>query len=436
MRSSSSRKAVRNRPLTGEALGLEERLRAQLERQPHRRLLVGFSGGLDSTALLHVAAGLDSGLTALHINHGLHPEADAWERHCAAFCRQLGVRFLSQPAPPAGKREADARAARYQAFDSLLQAEDLLLLAHHRDDQAETVLLRLLQGRGGFGMPRTRRLHGGARILRPWLKAPRAELLAHARQANLHWLEDPANADLVHDRNFLRHEILPQLIARWPGAATALAAGAETQQARDALLAYLLDPVRGDAPGAVAADACEIDLAAFPEELRTTALRLWLGGLGEFGAAQAALAEFARQMDAPADAQPELKLARGALRRHRNRARYIQAAPNIQPSYPLNPPGELNLPQGLLIAAAAGEGAGFHAPGPLEVRFRQGGERLMCRGRSRSVKKLLQAAGIPPWERKTHPLVYGDGQLLALPGIAIADTPNLEPRWQVQWRPV
>ena len=285
-------------------------------------------------------------------------------------------------------------------------------------------------------MPRTRRLHCGARILRPWLKAPRADLLAYARQANLHWLEDPANADLVHDRNFLRHEILPQLATRWPGAAAALAAGAETQQARDALLAYLLDPVRGDAPGAVAADACEIDLAAFPVELRTTALRLWLGGLGEFGAAQAALAEFARQMDAPADAQPELKLTRGALRRHRNRARYIQTAPNIQPSYPLNPPGELNLPQGQLIAAAAGEGAGFHAPGPLEVRFRQGGERLMCRGKSRSVKKLLQAAGIPPWERKTHPLVYGDGQLLALPGIAIADTPNLEPRWQVQWRPV
>lgn len=430
----SSIKAVRNPPLTGEALGLGQRLRAQLERLPCRRLLVGFSGGLDSTALLHVAAGLDSGLTALHINHGLHPEADAWESHCAAFCRRLGARFLSRPAQPAGKREADARAARYQAFNGLLQAEDLLLLAHHRDDQAETVLLRLLQGRGGLGMPRTRRLHCGARILRPWLEAPRSDLLAYARQANLHWLEDPANADRAHDRNFLRHEILPQLIARWPGADAALAAGADVQQARDALLAYLLDPVRGDAPPA--ADACEIDLAAFPEELRATALRLWLGGLGEFGAAHAALAEFARQLDAPADAQPELKLTRGALRRRRNRVCYIQTALNIQPSYPLDPPGELNLPQGQLIAAAAGEGGGFHAPGPLEIRFRQGGERLLCRGKSRSVKKLLQAAGIPPWERKTHPLVYGNGQLLALPGIAVADTPNQEPRWQVQWRPV
>lgn len=414
---------------------LEGRLRAQLERMPHRRLFVGFSGGLDSTALLHAAAGLDPRLTALHVNHGLHPEAGAWESHCAAVCRQLGTRFLSQAAQPAGKREAQARAARYQAFDSLLQAEDLLLLAHHQDDQAETALLRLLQGRGGLGMPRTRRLHCGARILRPWLRAPRADLLAYARRANLDWLEDPANADLAHGRNFLRHEILPQLAARWPGAAAALAAGAEAQQARDALLAYLLDPIRDDAPQVAAADACEIDLAAFPKELRPPALRLWLGRFGEFAVADAALAEFARQLDSPADAQPELRLSRGALRRHRNRARYIRPALNIQPSYPLHPPGELHLPQGRLIAAAAPEGAGFHAPGPLEIRFRQGGERLMRRGKPRSVKKLLQAAGIPPWEREIYPLVYGGGQLLALPGIAVADTPSQQPRWQVQWRP-
>ena len=414
---------------------LARRLEEQLQQSSHHRLFVGFSGGLDSTVMLHVAAGLGSQPTALHVNHGLHPDAAEWERHCAKVCQRLGTGFASRQPPAVGKSEAEARAARYQAFDDWLAAGDLLLLAHHRDDQAETVLLRLLQGRGSLGMPRARRLHCGARILRPWLTIPRTELLAHARQAGLDWLDDPANEAMAWDRNFLRHRILPQLTARWPGMAAALSAGAQARQARDALLAYLLDPARSNASEVAGAVSSEFDLADFPKELRATALRLWLGGFGEFAVADRALAEFVRQLGSPAQAQPELALAQGVLRRHRNQVRYVRRLPKLQPSYRLDPPGELSLPQGQLAAAAAGGGAGFHAPGPLEIRFRRGGERLLCRGKFRSVKKLLHAAGVPAWERGIYPLVYGNGQLLAIPGIAVADTPDQLPRWHIQWRP-
>lgn len=414
---------------------LERRLAEQLQLSPRHRLFVGFSGGLDSTVLLHVAAGLGAQPTALHVNHGLHPAAAAWERHCAKVCQRLGTGFASRRPPAVGKSEAEARAARYQAFDDLLEAGDLLLLAHHQDDQAETVLLRLLQGRGSLGMPRARRLPCGARILRPWLTIPRARLLAHARQAGLDWLDDPANAALAWDRNFLRHRILPQLAARWPGMAAALSAGAQNRQARDTLLAHLLHPTAGHGSEVAGAGANAFDLAAFPEELRTVALRLWLGGFGEFAVADRALAEFVRQLDSPTHAQPELSLARGALRRHRNLVRYVRRLPKLQPSYRLDPPGELSLPQGRLTAGPAGAQAGFHALGSLEIRFRRGGERLLCQGKLRSVKKLLHSASVPPWERGTYPLVYGNGQLLAIPDIAVADTPDRQPRWHIQWRP-
>jgi tRNA(Ile)-lysidine synthetase-like protein len=210
------------------------------------RLYVGFSGGLDSTVLLHAlvharAKHWRGRTVALHANHGLHASAQDWQRHCDACCRGLDVPLRSSELAievlGAGT-EAAARTARYAWFDQHLEHGDLLLLAHHQDDQAETLLLRLLRGAGPeglAGMPAQRDI-GAGRLLRPLLSLPRQVLEDYARLHALEWVEDPSNASSDYDRNFLRREVLPLLEKRWPGyrrtfsrAATQLTAMAEQQ---------------------------------------------------------------------------------------------------------------------------------------------------------------------------------------------------------------
>ena len=356
---------------------MERRLREQVAAFPHRRLFVAYSGGLDSTALLHCAVSAGLAPTAIHVNHGLHPQSGAWQRHGVSFCEGLGVAIETRRVQAEGG-EAGFREARYAAFDALIGAGDLLLLGHHRTDQAETVLMRLMQGREPLAMPRVRRLRGGGRTLKPWLSLTREELARYARWANLHWIEDPSNAETAFDRNLLRHRILPMLAERWPDVERSLAAFGESHIVRDELLAYLVSargattpqgsdaapqsstavprgsdsapqgsdsipkgrnpPVReaGRGPGtrppvadrtrpveAGAGDAHDdgvihtrIDLNVYPTEFRMVVLRHWLRGLGEYSATNRALGEFVRQLDSPADRAPRLALQRGQLGRH------------------------------------------------------------------------------------------------------------------------
>ncbi|HAR30595.1 MAG TPA: tRNA lysidine(34) synthetase TilS, partial [Gammaproteobacteria bacterium] len=187
------------------------------------RVYVGFSGGLDSAVLLHLSARVARERelprpVAVHVHHGLQASADAWLHHADGVARRLGVEFLARRVTVAsgGSLELAARSARYAVFRELLAVPGAcLLLAHHRDDQIETVLMRVLQGRGPYGMPERRRLAAGA-LLRPLLDVPRSTLMQYAKQHELTWVEDPSNAALDADRNFLRHEIMPRLRARFP----------------------------------------------------------------------------------------------------------------------------------------------------------------------------------------------------------------------------
>ncbi|MDP5072134.1 MAG: tRNA lysidine(34) synthetase TilS, partial [Congregibacter sp.] len=200
-----------------------------------RRVCVAFSGGLDSTVLLHAAGRCFAGrVTALHVNHGLQPGAQAWAEHCQTLCAQwkialesvelqLDDRKRDATRDPGAERadgvEAAARVARYHWFESRLEPGDVLLMAHHQDDQAETLLLRLLRGAGPQGlaaMPVSRSL-GRAELLRPFLELPRRDLQAYAAEHALRWIDDPSNQDLRFDRNYLRHAVIPQLEQRWPG---------------------------------------------------------------------------------------------------------------------------------------------------------------------------------------------------------------------------
>ena len=194
-------------------------LRAELA--PARRLYVGYSGGLDSHVLLHALVALlgPAGVTALHINHQLSPQAATWAGHCRQTCADLGVAYIEETVEIGARAdglEAAARTARYAAFDRYVGVDDLLLLAHHADDQAETLLFRLLRGagpRGLAGIPRARALSYG-RLLRPLLDVRRTSLYQYARCEGLRWIEDDSNQVLDMDRNYLRHRVLPAVAAR------------------------------------------------------------------------------------------------------------------------------------------------------------------------------------------------------------------------------
>ena len=194
--------------------------KAMAPAQTYTHLWVGFSGGVDSSALLHMCHRwcLEQGMpiTALHANHGLHRQSDSWQSHCEETCRKLGVPLHTARLDlDAGNLEAQARRARYAFFREHVQAGHGIVLAHHAQDQSETLLLRLLQGRGLQGMSNSGRSEGVS-VVRPLLEVSKGQLTDYAAHHSMGWIEDPSNLDLSLDRNYLRHEILPELYERWP----------------------------------------------------------------------------------------------------------------------------------------------------------------------------------------------------------------------------
>jgi tRNA(Ile)-lysidine synthase len=396
-------------------------------------VLVGFSGGLDSTVLLHAASRVARSasahrIVALHVNHGLQPGADAWEAHCARVAAELGVAFTARrvAVQRRGSLEAAARRARYAVFSDCLETPGAcLLLAHHRDDQAETGLLRLLQGRGLYGMPAERPL-GAGRLLRPLLGLSRQALERYARSQGLRWIDDPSNADPVHDRNFVRHQVLPGLRERFPAIDEALLQAIAARRARDA---HLLDSTSER----LAATSVALPwLFALEPAGQLAWLRLWLGVHGRALPTGRALRSLLDQLGAAGDRQPRLVLDRGELRRYRGRLWLVDPPPAPAPQELLALPARLQFPHGELAVVPAP--CGFAVRGPLTVRFRAGGEGIRSGGHLRSVKQLLQAHGVPPWDRSGYPLLFDADGLAAVPGLAERDPTGDGPRYRALWR--
>ena len=212
------------------------------------RLVVGYSGGVDSHALLHYLAAHRAQLPpllAVHIQHGLHPDSPQWSLHCEAVCGALNIDFVSIPVQlediAAQGLEAAARTARYAAFSTLLAAGDMLLTAQHQQDQAETVLLQLLRGGGVKGlaaMPTAMPLGAGT-LCRPLLLLSQSDIMVYAKQHKLTWIEDPSNADSRWDRNYLRQQVMPLLQNRWPAMGDTLSRSAAHCAEASDLLATL-----------------------------------------------------------------------------------------------------------------------------------------------------------------------------------------------------
>ena len=415
---------------------------------PGARLAVALSGGIDSMVLLDAAAARAAQhgllLSAIHVHHGLSPNAERWAEFCAAQCARRGVPLVTHRLRLERRRgeslEALARTARYAR---LLDSDvDAVALAHHADDQAETLLLQLLRGAGTHGLSAmARHRPGRPAVLRPLLGLSRAMLAAYAAARSLAWVDDESNADRRHARNFLRHEVAPLLAARFPGYPATLARAAR-HQAEAAELGDAL--ALADAAGVLAANGLDrARLSALPAARARNLLRWFLRSEGLRPPSEARLAEMLRQLEhAALDARTRIAHDGAEIGCHRGRVVvHAPSAPTFMRAW--DGEAELRLPGGVLRFERA-RGTGLAAlkftQAPVTLRSRCGGERIRLAANrpARAVKKLLQEAHMPPWERDALPLVWSGDELVAVPGIGVALAYQAAPDeagWCLSWRP-
>ncbi|MCK7543287.1 tRNA lysidine(34) synthetase TilS [Marinobacter bryozoorum] len=380
---------------------------------------VALSGGLDSMVLLHLARqvfGQPAGqLSAVHVNHQLQPAAQDFESACISACEALSVPLEVVPVSVSTAEssvETAARDARYQVFARLMEPGDVLLMAHHGDDQSETLLFRFVRGtgvRGLGGIPAARPL-GKGRVVRPLLGVSRECLHRQAVAAGIQWQEDPTNAVSDVDRNFLRHEIIPRLAERWPGLRQRLAATAracsESRELAD-LLARTHFEQLADGPHRIFLGG----VRQLPLSARRNLLQWWLGDdLGR----TLSDPELEDLVNSAPDARPEILGHRFALCRFRGHIYRVARNPAPQAADQLLVPGQ-SVRDGEFTICLQGR-AEIDEAARFRLTHRRGGERLRERagGPSRPLKKWLQDQGLPPWERERLPLIFRGEALVAV----------------------
>ncbi|MBI3045834.1 MAG: tRNA lysidine(34) synthetase TilS [Betaproteobacteria bacterium] len=461
----SSRKSSRSRTRAGD---LAARVATQIGEivRPSDRVVLGLSGGVDSVVLLdclrRAARGRRLRLSALHVNHQLSPNAARWAAFCRRLCGAHGIPFVSVKVKVArgDSLEAAARAARYAVFAR--QDCDFVALAHHRDDQVETLFLQLLRGAGVKGlaaMPLVRKAEGGRRkangaspithhpspaILRPLLDVTRQEILEYAKKRKLKWIEDESNQDVYFQRNFLRHEIFPAIARRFPAYRATVARSARHL----AEAARLLEEVAAaDGAGQIEGGALAVEaLRRLPPARARNLLRHFLAGHGVNPPGAGRLEEALRQaLGAKQDARVRVDLGGFELHRFQGRLHVVQRVPPVCKDYARRWRGErtLALPElGGVLAMTPSRGQGVSLDrlrgGTVTIRVRRGGERLQpdCHRPRRSLKNLLQEERVPPWRRGHLPLIFCGEELVWAGGVgmdckyqATGVEPSIRPAW-------
>lgn len=389
------------------------------------RVLIGLSGGVDSVVLCHLLRSLNIPLQAVHINHQLSPNAASWQDFCETFCQQMDIPLITRKITvDATNTEEDAREKRYAIFREYLSPTIALVTAHHLDDQAETFLLRLCRGAGVKGLSAMQALTPMQDTWhwRPLLDMSREEIVAYANQHQLSWIEDESNQDLRYDRNYLRHEVLAKLSARWPAINKQIARSAGHCQQANALLQMLGEEDMNRCLGPNNTLKAEA-LQALAKTRRLNVWRTFINKTSQLPS-EKRLLSIDRMLSAAADKNPVVDFGDAQIRRYQGLI-YLQLkqTPHDVQRYhwdDLDKP--LVIPQlGQLIARKTCGGLRIPCKN-LVVSFRQGGEKIKIKNRgTKSFKKLCQELHIPPWQREQIPIVTLDDEILAIVGIAIAE---------------
>lgn len=425
---------------------------------PAPRVAVAASGGCDSTALLHCTArqarALGIEVVALHVHHGLMPQADDWLTRVRAQSRRWGAGFDAlrlQGAPATGdSTEAWARRERYLALAQMASATGcgLVLLAHHRRDQAETWLLQALRGSGAAGlsaMPRSASRQGLV-WARPWLDRPRSDIEAYLRRHRLSFADDSSNADMRFARSRLRSAVWPALTAAYPDAEVSLSHAAQHAQEAAAVLAEV---VAQDLPELQRDGA--LDVAAWQQRSahrQRLLLRAWLADTLASPVPETLVRRLAAELLPVRAARwqvgPQaLHLYRGLLRLH-SQPRTVPAAASAPVAMDLSQPGRHDVPGWggqLLVHPVQRAGVSAALLRDVMARVRAGGEQFQLteRGALRSLKKQYQARAVPEHGRDGPLLFTPRDELLFAPGLGIDARFHAAPgaaQWAVSWEPV
>ena len=403
---------------------------------------VAFSGGLDSTVLLHAMSRLKLQsqskweLSAVHVHHGLNNDADDWAQFCMQFSVELNVPFeqlnVDANAAPGVSPEDAARQVRYQAISQLIDTHDVLVTAHHQDDQAETLLLQLMRGCGVPGLAAMPVMgeFSDRHLLRPLLDLSRQQLQQYAQDNQLDWVEDSSNQDQRFDRNFMRHQILPELSERWPATPANIARTAQHMADADELLDQLaqqdIRTLQNQADGSLLVSG----VRALDQNRQRNLLRYWLSSCGLSVPSHRQLQHILTDVLASAnDATPCVHWAGVEVRRYRDRLYAMPALGTCDAKTQLDwdMQDALQIPGSGSLQLHDIKGPGLSTSlrdnKLLQVRFRQGGEQVRpaLRGHQHELKKLFQEAGIPPWVRERTPILYLDEQIIAVAGLCICE---------------
>ncbi|MGQ8366308.1 tRNA lysidine(34) synthetase TilS [Glaciecola sp. 1036] len=391
-------------------------------------LVVAYSGGVDSTVILHLALQYaqkeSKTLKAIHINHQISSNADAWQQHCEHQCELLGIKCYSvkvDVAKDAKKGlEAAARDARYEAIAQRLDNQSIVLLGQHQDDQGETLLLQLMRGAGPKGlssMPEYK-LQNNLHYLRPLLGVTRAQILDFAKNENLQWIEDESNQSTKFDRNFLRHQIVPVLQQRWPEANKVLAKSAlrcaDESQVLQEYMALLANDILGEDKSIF------VDKFALLSDVTKTAfVRYWCELLNLPLPNATQLDQIVAFPDAKSDKQPQVNLGENVISKFNDKI-YVYKTPSPQPQSQLISefPFTISSANVRLSLAQTPESANFHLPNNSQLRVEYGVLTATIKPFSnrptKALKDWCKEWNIPPWERQNIPLLMLGDKLLAV----------------------
>ena len=393
--------------------GFENKLNALINPDTCR-IWVGFSGGLDSTVLLYFCSMLKchDRVTAVHVNHGLQAAADDWQRHCARQTERLGVDFITRTVKPdVGNIEHEARRVRYKAFGDLVSDGDLVLTAHHRDDDVETLLWQLFTGRALVGIRETRSL-GNGRLCRPFLSLSREDIQRIAHEVSLDWIEDFSNVDTKFDRNFLRHSVLPNLIRRFPD------------------LQANVSKFKLDEPSSREPEPLMIERDTTNE--KTTRAWLWSYGIVP---RNSVVREIQKQMHAREDSTPVIDVFEDTtVRRYRGSLHVVKSQIELQTEtivVGVDWVHENGCLRWLRKERGLAEGRRYTATSRLSLNARS----IKVGSCHRRINKLFQQHGVPPWNRDTWPIICDQNNPIIVPGITEVETQLVDAGFSPIWIP-